>query len=155
MLITLPDFVAALIAALERHKVPDSSFVAEACAFLEACGYPGLVQLQEALADDTRQLALVKDVIGMDLKNVSCVFLARQLGDYAAKNGRVFLRNVRHGLYLVPDSVASNYGIGCPVDPSFALGGERAKNPYEDKWAIALQDGITVDDGVWGKVIAP
>ncbi len=38
-------------------------------------------------------------------------------------------------LYLVPMSVRGGYGIGCPVDPNFALGGERLKNPYPEKIA--------------------
>ncbi len=149
----IPDFVAQLTAALERRGLQDSTYIAEACAFLEMCGYPGLVTLEEALRDENRDLKIVKDALGLDLKGVSCVFLARAVGDYVSRNGRVFLRNVRHGLYLLPDSVASNYGIGCPVDPSFALGGERTKNPYAEKIEIAMRDGIAVDEAVWAKVV--
>jgi hypothetical protein len=64
-------------------------------------------------------------------------------------HGRLFLRNVRHGLYLVPYSVKANIGIGCPVDPAFALGGERTKNPYEEKLAAAHRAGIAVADPFW------
>lgn len=153
MNLMIPDLVSQLQDALERAGVADSQNIAEACAFLEATGYPGLATLREALGDEVRSLSLVKDVLGLDLKNVSCVFLAGALGDYVSKHGRVYLRNVRHGLYLVPDSVASNYGIGCPVDPSFALGGERTKNPYVEKWEAAMAGGIEVDEAVWGAVV--
>jgi hypothetical protein len=61
----------------------------------------------------------------------------------------LYLRNVRHGLYLLPFSVRANIGIGCPVDPSFALGGERTKNPYEEKLLAARQTGIFVDEDLW------
>ena len=88
------------------------------CAWLEACGYPGLKLLQE-------------------------------VQQYVKAHGRVFLRNVRHGLYLLPLAVGANIGIGCPVDPSFALGGERSKNPYAEKLEIAARDGIAVDDALW------
>ncbi len=149
MHISIPDFVEQLTAVLETHAVPQPVYTAEACAFLEACAYPGLALLSEALKDEGRETKLVRDVLGLDLKNVSCVFLARAIGDYVAKNGRVYLRNVRHGLYLLPDSVASNYGIGCPVDPSFHLGGERTKNPYGEKFEVAMRDGLVIDDAVW------
>jgi hypothetical protein len=56
---------------------------------------------------------------------------------------------VRHGLYLLPGSVLGNYGIGCPVDPAFALGGERHKNPYAEKRAAAARDGLDIDDALW------
>jgi hypothetical protein len=62
------------------------------------------------------------------------------------QGGRLFLRNVRHGLYLLPFSVRANIGIGCPVDPAFAMGGERTKNPYEEKLALARQEGIAVPE---------
>jgi hypothetical protein len=52
-------------------------------------------------------------------------------------NGRAFLRNVRHGLFMLPFAVRENMGLGCPVDPSFAVGGERHKNPYAEKLALA------------------
>ena len=61
----------------------------------------------------------------------------------------MFLRNVRHGLYLLPLSVEANFGIGCPVDPAFALGGERHKNPYAEKLDIAAREGVIVDDDLW------
>jgi hypothetical protein len=154
MRFALTDFVPDLQRVLERAGVPEPKFTAEACTFLEACGYPGLSALQEALGDKTRELKLVRDVLGLDLKDVSCVFLAKEVGDYVAKNGRIYLRNVRHGLYLLPDSVASNYGIGCPIDPSFHLGGDRLKNPYAEKWEAASRDGIEVDEALWAKLAA-
>jgi hypothetical protein len=94
-------------------------------------------------------LPLVRDAIGLDLNHVSCVFLADSLQDFVQREGRVFLRNVRHGLYLVPDSVARNYGIGCPIDPGFALGGERLKNPYAEKLAQAEAESLDINDDVW------
>jgi hypothetical protein len=69
-------------------------------------------------------------------------------------HGRVFLRNVRHGLYLLPFSVKLNIGIGCPVDPAFALGGERSKNPYVEKLAFAEAGGIAVDEALWSALAA-
>jgi hypothetical protein len=66
----------------------------------------------------------------------------------------VFLRNVRHGLYLLPLAVEANIGIGCPIDPAFALGGERSKNPYGEKLEIAARDGVTIDDELWRAVEA-
>jgi hypothetical protein len=56
---------------------------------------------------------------------------------------------VRHGLYLVPLAVEANIGIGCPVDPAFALGGERSKNPYSEKLELAAREGVAVDDELW------
>lgn len=119
------------------------------CAFLESVGYPGLKILVEALADPQREIVLEKDVLGLDLQNCSCVFLTEQVDALIAKHGRLFLRNVRHGLYLLPGSVRRNYGIGCPVDPGFALGGERSKNPYAEKLEIAAQHGVEVDAEQW------
>jgi hypothetical protein len=128
-----------------------------ASAWLEACGYPGLKMLSEAL-DETpregRRPSFVFDAIGVDLRNVSCVFMAPTLVDLAKARGRVFLRNVRHGLYLLPFTVRTNIGIGCPVDPAFAVGGEREKNPYAEKLALAAATGIIVDDAAWAKVYA-
>jgi hypothetical protein len=126
-----------------------------ACAWLEACGYPGLEMLAEAL-DETpregRQPAFEIDVIGIDLRNVSCVFSAPRLISIATERGRIFLRNVRHGLYLLPFAVRANMGIGCPVDPSFAIGGERTKNPYVEKLAAAEESGIAVDASSWARI---
>jgi hypothetical protein len=129
----------------------------EACAWLEACGYPGLKLLFEAL-DTTpaseRHPDLVLDSLGLDLRQVSCVFLAPRLLTMIQKHGRLFLRNVRHGLYLVPFSVWANVGIGCPVDPAFALGGERAKNPYEEKLDLALKAGLALPEELWNRLAA-
>ena len=129
--------------------MPGQKTAAKNCAWLEACGYPGIKLLLEARADERRSLTLAADAMGLDLQNVSCVFLGPALVDYVASHGRVFLRNVRHGLYLLPLSVEANIGIGCPVDPAFALGGERSKNPYTEKLEIAARDGVAVDDDLW------
>jgi hypothetical protein len=48
--------------------------------------------------------------------------------------------------------VRANIGIGCPVDPAFALGGERTKNPYEERLALAGDDGIAVPEGLWQRL---
>ena len=129
--------------------MPGQKSAAKNCAWLEACGYPGIKLLLEARADERRSLTFVADAMGLDLQNVSCVFLGPALVDHVAAHGRVFLRNVRHGLYLLPLSVEANIGIGCPVDPAFALGGERSKNPYTEKLEIAARDGVAVDDDLW------
>jgi hypothetical protein len=147
------DLSAAAARLLRDQGSPD---IAEdcgwACAWLEACAYPGVELLVEAI-DTTpvaaRNRALTPDSLGLDLGNVSCVFLAPRLAAMVAQQGRLFLRNVRHGLYLLPFSVRANIGIGCPVDPSFALGGERTNNPYEEKLAAARQTGIAVTETLW------
>lgn len=154
-----PDELAAAAAQLIRQAdLPElAQDCGWACAFLEACSYPGLQQLLEAL-DTTpaaeRRPELVPDVLGLDLKNISCVFLAPRLDRMVAEHGRLFLRNVRHGLYLVPFAVRANIGIGCPVDPSFALGGERTKNPYEEKLKLAEANGLLVPETSWTRLTA-
>lgn len=122
---------------------------AKHCAWLEACGYPGITLLLEAAGDAQKELPLQPDAMGLDLRHVSCVFLGPSISRYVSANGRVFMRNVRHGLYLVPLSVEANIGIGCPIDPAFAIGGERHKNPYAEKLEIAVRDGVNVDDEIW------
>lgn len=135
----------ALLGVGDAH----AALTAARTAWLEGCGYPGLALLAEALGDPTRSVHLVKDALGLDLHNVSCVFMAPAVEAFRASHGRVFLRNVRHGLYLLPGSVDGDYGIGCPVDPAFALGGERTKNPYAEKLAAAARDGVAVPDALW------
>ena len=137
------------IISLAERAVPEPKAAARNCAWLEACGYPGIRLLLEARGDERRALALAPDAMGLDLENVSCVFLGPAIAAHVTEHGRVFLRNVRHGLYLVPLAVEANIGIGCPVDPAFALGGERSKNPYSEKLDIAARDGVTVDDELW------
>lgn len=137
-------------AALERRGLAQhADFAAPACAFLEAVSYPGLKLLAEALEDPASSAALEKDLMGLDLHHVSCVFIGAEVERLREEHGRLFLRNVRHGLYLLPGSVNRNYGIGCPVDPGFALGGERSKNPYSEKLEISARDGVSVDDALW------
>lgn len=139
-------------ASVSKHPRSPSSDTAEsawACAWLEACGYPGLKLLSEALRDGRREVELVRDGLGIDLKSTSCVWLAGRLMAEVQRGGRVFLRNVRHGLYLLPFTVRANVGIGCPVDPAFALGGERTSNPYAEKLALAAAKGVEVDDESW------
>lgn len=137
-----------LAATLGRRAVPHARAIAWAGVWLEACGYPGLKLLAEGLADDARSLPLVRDALGIDLQNVSCVYLAADITADVRHNGRAFLRNVRHGLFLVPFSVRHDLAIGCPVDPAFALGGPREKNPYTEKLEVAERDGLEVDEAL-------
>jgi hypothetical protein len=150
MRLTLP-VISQRATLLLRAKGHDAIATRSAsrCAWLEATGYPGLKLLAEALNDQQSTATLTRDALGMDLQNVSCVFLASAVGDVVREHGRVFLRNVRHGLYLLPDSVEGNYAIGCPIDPSFPLGGNRTKNPYAEKLAAADSDGVEVDESLW------
>ena len=143
---------ATLRSQLEAALGPGD--IAWACSWLEACGYPSLGMLAEALDDERRDAPFTRDALGIDLENVSCVFLGKRLADEVSRNGRVFLRNVRHGLYILPFAVAANLGIGCPVDPAFARGGERHKNPYGEKLALAEADGIEADEALWREVLA-
>ncbi len=137
------------IAKLAGRALPGQEMAARDCSWLEACGYPGIKLFLEARADERQGLELVPDAMGLDLQGVSCVFLGPAIADHVASHGRVFLRNVRHGLYLLPLAVEANIGIGCPVDPAFALGGERSKNPYKEKLEAAARDGVAVDDELW------
>ncbi len=146
MRITRQDLEHGVLRALQARGVREAEKIAWATAWLEACLYPGLKLLAEALADPVRQLVPVRDGLGIDLQNISCVWVATALLGDVKQNGRVFLRNVRHGLYLLPFSVRDGLGIGCPVDPGFALGGERTKNPYTEKLAAAELSGIEVDE---------
>lgn len=156
MQIEFDDLSAAASRLLRETGSPD---IAEdggwACAWLQACSYPGLELLIEA-TDTTpihaRDPVLTADSLGLDLANISCVFLAPRLTRLVEQQGRVFLRNVRHGLYLLPFSVRANIGIGCPVDPAFALGGERTKNPYEEKLAAVRQHGVPVAEWLWNQL---
>ncbi len=147
----LENSVATLPAIRARGDARD---IAWAAAWLEACGYPGLKMLAEALADPVRDLELRRDALGLDLGQVSCVFLAVKIMGLVAKDGHVFLRNVRHGLYLLPFTVRANLGIGCPVDPAFAVGGERTKDPYAEKLALAATNGISLDRELWAQLAA-
>lgn len=144
---TLEDIEAHARAALaaKGHGIAAAAH----CAWLHGAGYNGIKYLGEALGDVETSATLEKDLMGLDLKGVSCVFISQQVEALIAKHGRVFLRNVRHGLFLLPGSVSGNYGIGCPVDPGFALGGERSKNPYAEKLELAQRDGVDVDETLW------
>lgn len=141
--------LAALTIKVEAHVARPA---ASNCAWLHGAGYNGLKYLAEALQDTETKTTLELDAMGLDLKGVSCVFIATNVEAIYAQHGRQFLRNVRHGLYLLPKSVMGNYGIGCPVDPGFALGGERTKNPYAEKMAVALSQGVDVDDALWNSL---
>jgi hypothetical protein len=147
MRMTMTDLANRAARAL--RGVADADDIGWACAWLEACGYPGVKLLAEALADEVKDVALERDAIGFDLAQVSCAFLAPRILRDVEANGRVFLRNVRHGLYLLPFTVRGNIAIGCPVDPAFAVGGERHKNPYADKLALVEANGFHIDDVDW------
>jgi len=151
------DLSAAAARLLRDSGSPD---IAEesgwACAWLAACGYPGVELLLEALdatPPEARHPVLEADVLGLDLGNISCVFLGPPVARMVERQGRLFLRNVHHGLYLLPFSVKAKFGIGCPVDPAFALGGERTKNPYEEKLTLARQAGIVVAEPLWARLV--
>ena len=135
--------------------LPDAGDIAWATLWLEACGYGGLKLLAEALTDERRSLPLARDALGLDLDAVSCAFLAPAIMREVKANGRAFLRNVRHGLFMLPFAVKENIGLGCPVDPAFAVGGERHKNPYVEKLEQAAADGIEVDETLWAGLAAP
>ncbi len=128
MQITMNDATVQLSDRLASLGIPDAADIAWATVWLEACGYSGIKLLGEALSDERRHHPLTRDVLGLDLDHVSCAFLAPAIMREVASGGRAFLRNVRHGLYMLPFTVRANTGIGCPVDPSFAVGGERHKN---------------------------
>ena len=132
--------------------LPDATDIAWATIWLEACGYSGVKLLAEALKDERRTLDLTRDALGIDLQQVSCAFIAPAIMREVAANGRAFLRNVRHGLYMLPFTVRENIGLGCPVDPSFAVGGERHKNPYQEKLDLAAQEGLEIDDAQWAAI---
>jgi hypothetical protein len=144
---------AALRNRLEQAGIADAADVAWASLWLDACGYSGVKLLTEALSDGPRSLALERDALGIDLHNVSCAFLAPAIMREVTANGRAFLRNVRHGLFMLPFTVRANIGIGCPIDPSFAVGGERHKNPYAEKLADAAATGLNIDDATWTAVL--
>ena len=151
---TTADMEGHLSARLDALRVPEARDIAWATVWLESCGYTGVKFLGEALADERQSLSLERDALGIDLQNVSCAFLAPSIMREVQANGRAFLRNVRHGLYLLPFTVKAGMGIGCPIDPGFAVGGERHKNPYGEKLALAEANGIDVDDALWG-IVAP
>ena len=139
----------AALAALGGQNVPEGLAVeiAWACGWLESVGYPGLAMLAEALETtppQARQPELSAQYGLVDTQNVSCVFIAPQLNQLALQHRRIVLMQAQHGLYCLPFSVRGNYGIGCPVDPSFALGGERDKNPYLEKLAKSAETGVEV-----------
>jgi hypothetical protein len=147
--LSLPVFEEELTRRLSVRHLGHSAEIAWACGWLESAGYPGLKLLIEALGDSTKSLALERDALGIDLQNVSCVYLGPSLVDEIKRNGRAFLRNVRHGLYLLPYSVKEHLAIGCPIDPGFALGGPRSKNPYEEKLEAAEKSGLMIDQNDW------
>jgi hypothetical protein len=144
---------ARLAIRLRNIGLAEPREIAWATLWLEACGYSGLKLLAEALGDEARNLTLRRDALGIDLENVSCAFLAPAIMAEVKANGRAFLRNVRHGLFVLPFAVKENMGLGCPVDPSFAVGGERMKNPYADKLALAEAQGIDINDSLWASLL--
>jgi hypothetical protein len=152
MQFSLKDLEQHLADRFTTLGIPDAAEIGWATAWLEACGYTGVKFLGEALADERQSLDLARDAIGIDLQNVSCAFLAPAIMREVSANGRAFLRNVRHGLYLLPFTVRAGMGIGCPVDPAFAVGGERHKNPYAEKLALAEANGVKIDDALWRAV---
>jgi hypothetical protein len=149
---TVTELEQRLSERLSALQWPDAKDIAWATAWLEACGYTGVRYLSEALVDERKSLSLERDAIGIDLQNVSCAYLAPSITREVSANGRAFLRNVRHGLFLLPFTVKAGIGIGCPIDPGFAVGGERHKNPYAEKLALGEANGIDIDDALWSAV---
>jgi hypothetical protein len=143
---------AETILTARLGTIPDAADIAWATIWLEACGYSGVKLLGEALKDEQRTLELTRDALGIDLHDVSCAFLAPAIMREVHANGRAFLRNVRHGLFVLPFTVRDNMGLGCPVDPSFAVGGERHKNPYGEKLDHASREGLEIDDALWAQI---
>lgn len=152
MHLTVTEMEQRLVERLSAARFPEANDIAWATAWLEACGYTGVKYLKEALSDERKTLTLERDALGIDLQNVSCAFLAPSVMREVSANGRAFLRNVRHGLYLLPFTVKAGIGIGCPIDPGFAVGGERHRNPYGEKLALAEANGINIDDAMWSAV---
>lgn len=149
MQISYDDAVQKLELQLAGKNYSNATFMAETAIWLEACGYAGLQELSQALADAPQEFKLSRTVLGLDLRNISCAIIGDQVLADVVKNGRVYLRNVRHGLFLLAGSVHHNFGIGCPIDPAFALGGQRGKNPYKEKMELAKRDGLQLDEGLW------
>ena len=143
------EAIESLSQRLAARGHGDAAFMAESTILLEACGYAGLYDLHQALADPVKEFVLARTALGIDLRNISCAIIGQQVLADAAKNGRVYLRNVRHGLFLLAGSVKLNIGIGCPIDPGFAVGGERHKNPYAEKLALAEANGLEIVDADW------
>jgi hypothetical protein len=144
---------ATLHQALVARNFAQAEFAAKTAIWLEACDYPGLSILQEALLENPVPFILTRTTIGIDLQAISCVHIGPQIISEIRENGRVYLRNVRHGLFLLMASVEHNFGIGCPVDPGFAIGGERIKNPYLEKLALAHSKGLVLDAKLWQNLI--
>lgn len=153
MIIGMDEASDRIAAVLEAAAVPDAPDIAWAAVWLEACGYGGVSLLAEALADERRSLKPERGPVGMDLEQVSCAFLAPAIIADVKANGRVFLHNVRHGLFLLPFTVREGLGIGCPVDPGFAVGGERSRNPYAEKLAEARANGLAIDEAAWSALM--
>ncbi len=139
--------------ALGVKEHPAPAFAAQAAIWLESCDYPGLKTLLESLDDEPSPFTLKRGILGIDLQNVSCAIIGEQVVAEINAKGRALLSNVRHGLFLLPRSVILNFGIGCPIDPGFPLGGERTKNPYAEKLALANAQGINVDEDVWQSLV--
>ncbi len=145
--------VQKLTDQLVQQNYSNATFMAETAIWLEACGYAGLQELSQALTDAPQEFKLARTVLGLDLRNISCVLIGDQVVYDVLKNGRVYLRNVRHGLFLLASSVQHNFGIGCPIDPAFALGGQRGKNPYREKLEMAKRDGVQLENSLWQKLM--
>ena len=151
--IAYDDAVQKLTDRLVQKNYSNAAFMSETAIWLEACGYAGLQELSQALSDAPQEFKLARTVLGLDLQNISCALIGDQIVSDVLKNGRVYLRNVRHGLFLLAGSVQYNFGIGCPIDPAFALGGQRGKNPYREKLELAKRDGLELDDHHWQTVM--
>lgn len=157
--VTFEDFQAAVTSALAKAGLaaPLAAESGWAAAWLQAAGYKALAMVLEALnagpAPAAGSPALTVSHGLVDGEGVSCVFLAPRLAALADGHGRIVLTNARDGLFVLPFTVRGDYGIGCPVDPSFAIGGERVKNPYAEKVTLGMAEGVEVDRGQWTELL--
>lgn len=139
--------------ALTARRFSSAAFAAHAAIWLEACDYPGLQILRDALADPLADFKLERTEAGLDLHNVTCVRIGEQVVRDVLLHDRTPLRNVRHGLFLVPASVVHNLSIGCAVDAGFAFGGPRSQNPYREKLNMATEAGVHFESNLWNSLI--
>jgi hypothetical protein len=132
---SLAEIEACARSALARKgHAQVADFAAPACTFLEGVGYPGLKQLAEALSDSTTTAVLEKDLMGLDLQDVSCVFLGPEIERLTREHGRLFLRNVRHGLYLLPAALRETTALAARSILRFRWAASARKTLMQKSW---------------------
>ncbi|MFN0190372.1 MAG: hypothetical protein ACKVP5_00105, partial [Aestuariivirga sp.] len=70
---TIPQIENLAAHAIGRRN--GAARTAWACGWLEACGYPGLKLLREALSEPAANWQANRDALGLDLANISCVWI--------------------------------------------------------------------------------